>query len=177
MTYAPQRKSRPHPATPEMDRFTRQIREEGRIPEQHIEVSLIHAPPDIAQRLQIAEGRLIVARRRVRFINDEPININDSHFLLELVKDSEIMSPADVVRGTDQALADLGHPPDHAIDEIFIRMPLPEEGQRLHLGPGTPVAVHYATDYTAAGRPIQCTVNVLPGDRHTIVYERQWQET
>ncbi|WP_239087059.1 GntR family transcriptional regulator [Catellatospora methionotrophica] len=175
MVYRPQEKSRPRPASPEMDRFSQQIVDEGRTPHQAIEVSLVQAAPDLAERLGIAAGETVVARRRVRFINGEPVNINDSHFPIELVKDSEIMSPAYLPRGTDQVLADLGYRQDRAIDEIFIRMPTPEEIHRLSLGPGTPVAAHYDTGYTAAGTPVQCTVNVLPGDRHKIVFERHWQ--
>lgn len=175
MVYRPQQKSRPRPATPEMDRFSEQITAEGRTPAQRIEVALVEATADIAHRLRIAPGAVIVARRRVRSINGEPTNINDSHFILETVKDSEIMSPAYLPRGTDQVLAELGYQQDRAIDEIFVRMPTPDEIHRLGLGPGTPVAVHYDTSYTADGRPVRCTVNILPGDRHKIVFERQWQ--
>jgi GntR family transcriptional regulator len=176
MIYRPQEKSRPRSATPEMDRFSQQISAEGRMPSQQIEVSLVQATPDLAERLRVDVGDTIVVRRRVRFINGEPTNINDSHYLLEIVKDSEIMSPAYVPRGTDQMLAALGHRQERAIDEIFVRMPTPEEIHRLGLGPGTPVAVHYDTGYTADGRPVRCTVNVLPGDRHKIVFERRWQD-
>lgn len=176
MVYRPQEKSRPRPATPEMDRFSQQITAEGRVPSQVIEVSLMRATPDLAERLRVDAGATIVVRRRVRFINGEPTNINDSHYPLDLVRDSEIMSPVYVPRGTDQVLADLGYRQDRAIDEIFVRMPTPDEIHRLDLGPGTPVAVHYDTGYTADGQPVQCTVNVLPGDRHKIVFERRWQD-
>ncbi|GIE76632.1 putative HTH-type transcriptional regulator YbgA [Actinoplanes philippinensis] len=175
MIYRPQERSRPRPVTPEMmDRFSQQIAAEGRVPSQRIEVALVQAGADLADRLRVEPGVTVVARRRVRFINGEPININDSHFPLELVKESAIMSPAYIPRGTDQVLADLGHRQDRAIDEILIRMPTPEEIHRLSLGPGTPVAVHYDTGYTAGGRPVRCTVNILPGDRHKIVFERSW---
>ncbi|BFU47882.1 GntR family transcriptional regulator [Krasilnikovia sp. MM14-A1004] len=175
MVYRPQAESRPQPATPEMDRYCQQITAEGRVPSQTIEVSLIKAPAEIAKRLELAEGELVVARRRVRFINGEPVNTNDSHFPLDIVRDSEIMSPADIAQGTNQYLADLGHPQARAIDEYFIRMPTPDEAQRLSLGAGTPVALHYVTGYTQDGRPVRCTSNVLPGDRHVIVYERAWE--
>jgi GntR family transcriptional regulator len=159
-----------------MDRFSEQIVASGRTPHQEIEVSLVQAGPELAERLGLAPGDTVVARRRVRYINGEAVNINDSHFPLDLVKDSEIMSLAYLPRGTDQVLADLGYRQDRAIDEILVRMPTPDEVHRLGLGPGTPVAVHYDTGYTAAGRPVQCTVNVLPGDRHRIVFERRWQD-
>jgi GntR family transcriptional regulator len=175
MIYRPQQRSRPLPATPQMDRFSQQIVAEGRTPSFVIEVALIEATPDLAQRLQLEIGATLVARRRVRSINGEPTNLNDSHFPIDLVKDTEIMQPAYLPRGTDQVLAELGCRQAHAIDEIFVRMPTPGEIHRLDLGPGTPVAVHYDTGYSAAGQPVQCAINVLPGDRHKIVFERHWQ--
>ncbi len=177
MLYRPQGESRDQPASPEMDGFCQQITEEGRTPTQTIDVSLVQATPDIAKRLQVELGSTVVARRRVRFINGEAVNINDSHFPYGIVKDSEIMSPADVARGTNQLLADLGYPQDRAIDEIFTRMPTPEEIHRLGLGPGTPVAIHYVTGYVADGTPVRCTINVLPSDQHVIVFERKFERT
>jgi DNA-binding GntR family transcriptional regulator len=174
MVYRPQAESRPQPETPEMDRFCAQIVSEGREPSQTIEVSLVEASPEIAKRLEVAPGEVVVVRRRVRSINDEPVNINDTHFPLDVVRDSEIMSPADIPRGTNQALADLGYAQARAIDEFFWRMPHPDEIRRLRLESGTPVVIHLCTGYTEAGRPVRCTWNVLPGDRHMIVYERQW---
>lgn len=175
MLYRPQEKSRPMSTRSTMDRFSQQISDEGRVPSMHIEVALVQAAPELAERLRVEAGATVVIRRRVRFINGEPVNINDSHFPLDLVKDSEIMSPAYIPRGTDEVLAGLGHRQERAVDEIFVRMPTPDEIRRLGLGPGTPVALHYDTGYTADDRPVQCTVNVLPGDRHRIVFERRWR--
>src|SRR5262249_18614109 len=127
MIYRPQAESRPQPASPEMDRFCQQISEEGRVPSQTIEVSLVAATPDLAKRLNVSKGEIVAARRRVRFINGEPTNINDSHYPLDVVKDSEIMSPTDIPHGTNQVLADLGFAQARAIDEFYWRMPTPEE--------------------------------------------------
>ena len=179
MDYYPQEESR-EAARSEMDVFVQQISAEGRAPSQSIDVALVQAGPDIASRLRVEEGAVVVARRRVRFINGQPVNINDSHYPLEVVKDSAIMSPADVKPGTNQMLADLGYPQVRAVDEIYVRMPTPDQIHRLDLGPGTPVAVHYVTGYTADDRPVRCTINVLPGDLHRIVFERtftrKWQQ-
>jgi DNA-binding GntR family transcriptional regulator len=174
MDYRPQEESR-KAARPEMDTFVAQISAEGRKPTQSIEVALVQAGPDLANRLKLDEGTLVVARRRVRYINGQPINTNDSHYPLEIVKDSAIMSPADVAVGTNQLLADLGYPQVTATDEIYVRMPTPDQIQRLDLGRGTPVAVHYVTGYNADGRPVRCTVNVLPGDLHRIVFDRKFE--
>lgn len=174
MDYFPQEESR-ECAQPEMDVFVSQVSAEGRNPSQRIEVALVEATPDIASRLQVEQGTLVVARRRIRYINGQPVNINDSHHPLDIVKDTPIMSPADIKVGTNQLLADLGYPQTKAVDEIYIRMPNPDQIHRLDLGPGTPVGIHYVTGYIENGRPVRCTINVLPGDLHRIVFERPFE--
>lgn len=171
--YRPQAEWRPQPRYPEMDRWIEELHTANRKPTQHISVEIITPSPIIADRLSLQPGDLVVSRRRTRFLDGEPWNINDSHYPLELVQNSEIMTPADVPRGTNQVLAELGHERVRAIDEIEVRMPTPDEVDRLELPPGTPVAMHRATGYTATDRPVSCTVNVLPGPTHRIVFERR----
>jgi hypothetical protein len=54
--------------------------------------------------------------------------------------------------------------------EIYVRMPTPEEVNRLQLDLGTPVACHICTGLTEDGTPVRVVINVLPGDRHIIVF-------
>lgn len=176
LVYRPQEEFRPQPGSPEMDRFMAARADEGRVPSQTIEVAIVRPPAEVAERLELAEDDLTVVRRRVRSLDGEPFNINDSYFPAKLVEGSEIANPADIARGTRQVLAELGHAEARALDEIVVRMPQPDEVHRLALGPGTPVAVHVVTAYTAAGRPVRCVVNVLPGDRHVIAFERRRPE-
>ncbi|MEV0449823.1 GNAT family N-acetyltransferase [Streptomyces sp. NPDC050600] len=172
MVYRPQGEFRKRPLSPEMDQFLTQMSEEGRGASQHIEVKVDTPSRQVRDRLQLKEGELVVVRRRVRFVDGVPYNINDSHFPLALVQSSEIMNPDDIARGANVVLAELGAEQVRALDEIHVRMPTPEEADRLQLGPGTPVAVHLCTGYTKGGRPVRTVVNVLPGDRHVITYER-----
>lgn len=60
-----------------------------------------------------------------------------------------------------------------ALDELYVRMPTPEQVHRLDLSPGTPIGIHVATGFTAEGQPVRVAVTVLPGDRHVISYKRQ----
>ncbi|MDQ1308214.1 MAG: GntR family transcriptional regulator [Actinomycetota bacterium] len=173
MTYRPQDEYCPRPENPSADQFLTSVAQEGRSASQAIEVAIIIPPREIAERLQLPEGGRAVVRRRVRAIDGEPFNINDSYFPSDLVERSEITNPADIARGANKVLAELGHEQIRATDEIYVRMPRPIEVTRLQLGPGTPVAVHYLTGYTAQDRPVRVVENVLPGDRHVIVYERR----
>lgn len=144
----------------------------GRQPTQKIEVAIVVPPPEAAQRLALDEGQPAVVRRRVRLLDGEAYHTNDSYFPLELAQATEIMSPVDIDRGANQVLAENGAQQVRARDEIFVRMPTPGEAQRLDLAPGTPVAVHITTGYTADNVPVRVAVNVLPGDRHVIIYDR-----
>ncbi|MEU5939047.1 GntR family transcriptional regulator [Micromonospora sp. NPDC047548] len=170
--YRPQTEFRPQPKTPEMDRFMADHSADGREPWQSIDVAIVAPPPDVMQRLKLQEGELAVVRRRVRHLDGEPFNTNDSYFPLRFVQDTEIMRPVDIPRGANQVLAEHGYPQVRALDEIYVRMPSPDEVQRLELAPGTPVACHVCTGLCPDGTPVRVVVNILPGDRHVIVYER-----
>ena len=172
MVYRPQAEFKKRP--PEVDIFTQLIADEGdgRKANQVIEMAIVQPTQLLQEHLQVDEGELLALRRRTRFIDGEPYNINDSYVRLSLVQNSEFMTPQDVPRGTNQVLADLGKPLLKALDEIYVRMPRPEEVQRLKLGPGVAVAEHIVTTYTEGDEPVQVTINIVPGDRHVIVYER-----
>jgi DNA-binding GntR family transcriptional regulator len=173
LVYRPQEEFRPRPVSPEMDQFMTERASEGRKPSQTIDVAIVTPPADVAQRLHLAEGAPAVVRRRVRSLDGAPYYINDSYFPLDLVSGSEIMSPTDITRGANKVLAALGHDQVRALDEVYVRMPTPDEVHRLALGPGTPVALHVVTGFTADGQPVRVALNVLPGDRHAIVWERE----
>ena len=173
LVYRPQEEFRPQPASPEMDAFMAARVAEGRTPSQTIDVAIVVPPPAVAERLALADGAVAVVRRRVRSLDGEPYYINDSFFPLDLVNGSAIMSPADIARGASAVLTELGHHQVRALDEVYVRMPAPDEVHRLSLGPGTPVAEHVVTGFTEAGLPVRVVINVLPGDRHAIVWERE----
>jgi GntR family transcriptional regulator len=171
----PQAEYEPAPSAA-MDRLMAAIAEAGLHPERTLDVALPKAPKDVAERLGVDLGAVVVLRRRTTSAGGELYNINDSYYPLDLVSGSEIMLPDDITRGARQVLAELGHEEVRAVDELYTRMPTPDESHRLDLAPGTPVVVYVCTAYAAGSRPVRCTVNVLPGDRHVIVYERHRPE-
>lgn len=173
LVYRPQEEFRPRPATAELDTFMTERAAEGRTPSQTIDVAIVTPPPEVARRLGLQPDSTTVVRRRVRSLDGEPYYTNDSYYPIELVNGSEIMSPTDIGRGANQVLRELGYDQVRAIDELYVRMPSPDELHRLALGPGTPVAVHVVTGFTADGQPVRVVINTLPGDRHVIAWERE----
>ncbi|MCF3143755.1 GntR family transcriptional regulator [Streptomyces platensis] len=170
LVYRPQAEFRRRP--PETDIFTNLVADDGRTPSQDIEVSIVEAPTAVRERLGLPEGASVAVRRRLRRLDGVPYNVNDSYVDLDLVQGTEWMHPTDVPRGTNAVLGELLEAQlDEALDEIYIRMPLPNEARRLEIGPGVPVGEHIATMFSG-DKPVQVTVNIVPGDRHVIVYER-----
>lgn len=170
LVYRPQAELRQKP--PEVDIFTNLVQEEdGRTPSQEIEVSIVDPTPAIRERLGLEPGELVGARRRVRKLDDVPYNLNDSYARLSLVQGTDFMHPGDVARGTNAVLGELGHELVYGFHEFYLRMPMPDEVQRLQLGAGVPVAEHLSTTFDSEGNPVQVTVNLIPGDRHVIVFE------
>lgn len=172
MEYRPQRDLSSRPGGAPADLFLTEQSEAGRLQSQTIDVSIVEPPADVAQRLRLQSGELAVIRRRVRFLDGEPFHTNDSYYPLAVAQDTAIMVPHDIARGANRVLVEHGHSQVRATDELFIRMPTPAEADRLDLAPGTPVAIHIITGYTAHDRPVRCVVNILPGDRHVIIYDR-----
>lgn len=171
MVYRPQQEKEPR-ISAALDRFMAALIDDGRSPSQTIDVAIVTAPAFVSERLTLPAKSQVVVRKRVRYIDGEPFNINDTYYPYEIARDSEIMSPDDIPRGSNNVLAELGYPEVRAIDEFYVRMPTPDEVHRLDLISGTPVAEHFTTGYTASDQPIRCEFHILPGDRHVIVYER-----
>lgn len=171
MVYRPQQEKEPRRSST-MDRYMAALTEEGRQPSQTIDVAVVPAEGIVADRFGVTEGTQLAVRRRVRSIDSEPFNINDTYHLYSIAGSTEVMNPADVPRGSNSIIEDVLGPEVRALDELYIRMPTPEEASRLKLNAGTPVAVHYATGYTANDDVIRVEYFVVPGDRHVIVYER-----
>jgi DNA-binding GntR family transcriptional regulator len=171
MAYQPQQEFEPRRSSA-MDRFTTALSEEGRRPSQTIEVAVESASGIIAERLGVPEGTPVVARKRVRSLDGEPFNINDTYHTLELAGGTAVMNPENIPEGSNSVIEKLIGPEVRAVDEIYVRMPTPDETRRLKLTTGTPVAVHYCTGYTQDEKVVRVEYFVIPGDRHVIVYER-----
>lgn len=171
MVYRPQDESEPRRSST-TDRFTTALSEEGRQPSQTIAVVVEQVSGIIAERLGVPEGTSAVVRKRVRSLDGEPFNIDDTYYLLSLAANTAVMEPLDVPKGSNALIEELIGPEVRAVDEFYIRMPNPEEVRRLNLSTGTPVAIHYCTGYTKDEKVVRVDYFVIPGDRHVIVYDR-----
>jgi GntR family transcriptional regulator len=152
------------------DAWAADVIHQGREPRQEVDVSIVEAPPEVADRLKVEPGDMVVVRRRLRLVDDVPFQTADSYYPRDVAEGTQIMMPGDTtVPGG--LMAAVGHPQVRFVDEITIRMPTHIEAFRLELPAGTPVAEHVRTGYNREGRPVRVIITIVPGDRHKIVYE------
>ncbi|WP_240506406.1 GntR family transcriptional regulator [Thermoactinospora rubra] len=166
----PQRELR-QPAGQRQEAFATAVHAEGRTFSQEITVRIVRPEDEIASRLELGEDDVAVVRERLRFVDGQPYNTNDSYFPRSLVAGSEIEGPGDIKRGANRVLEELGHKQVRVVDDIWSRMPTQQEAERLRLDPGTPVLVHVRVGYDSADTPVRVAVSVLPADKHLIRYE------
>ncbi|MER7015296.1 GntR family transcriptional regulator [Saccharopolyspora sp. NPDC000359] len=171
MVYRPQAERDPRISST-LDRYMSYLINQGRTPSQTIEIAIEPAPEPVARRFRIEPGTSVVVRKRIRWLDGEPFNINDTYYLRELAEGTEVADPADIPRGSNTVIEEIIGSEVLAIDDFYVRMPTPDEARRLEIGAGTPVAVHYVTGLTADDKIVRVEYFVLPGDRHIIQFER-----
>jgi len=137
------------------------------------EVSRVAAPGKIAERLGVAVGTVVLARRRQRVSAGRPVKLATTYLPLELARET-VLEALDVGPGGPYArLAEFGHVVTRFETELRTRMPLPEEAHVLRVGTGVPVLRVVRTALDAASRPLGVDDLVLAGDRYELVFTTQ----
>lgn len=159
-----------HTGTTTSDAWETDIEDQGHDPtRQDLSVIRIAPPAAIAERLRLdPKTDICVVRQRIRYIDGRPGIISDDYFDLRVVEGTELAEPEDTTR--EDILAGAGYEQTYDIDEIITRMPTPDETRRLVIPPGTPVAEHTRTGYTAEDKPVRVMISIIPGDTLILQY-------
>jgi GntR family transcriptional regulator len=155
------------------DAFSTDVRAQGRVPSERISVAIIQADEFIGSRLKLGTGELVVARKRLRYVDGELVALADTFYPHDLVAGTAIAQPGDVLPGVYAVMEELGYGWDdsHRTDEIRSRPASREEAAIFGVEPGYALTEHVRTRRTELGRPVALAVVVAPGDRLIITYE------
>ena len=138
------------------------------------EVKVDQAPAsvEVAARLGLREGASVLVRRERRFADDQTIELATTYLSGSFARGVRLKSldDADIV-GLYARLEESGHRLERFTEHVASRMPRPAEARALDLGPGTPVVLITRTAWTAEGRPVATTDEVMAADRYELVYE------
>ncbi|ETK31058.1 GntR family transcriptional regulator [Microbispora sp. ATCC PTA-5024] len=153
------------------DAFNAAVLTAGRNPDQSgFRMEVRTASSEVAARLQLDEGTLVVVRSLLRLIDGRPWSIQESFYPMDIAEGTALMSPVDIPYGTISEMARRGHVQAGYRDEVLSRMPTQTEAVQLSLGPGVPVLEMFRIAYSAE-RPIRLTMNVYAGDSTQLAYE------
>lgn len=154
-----------------VDAWVADTKEAGREPSQSIDVSVVHAGPDVARWLELDKETPVAVRRRVRTLDGAPSNRADTYYPMDIAQAiPEILNPGDVSQGVLALMAKQGYETDYYIDALRWRPPTPEEAQVLSIGQGVSVLVQSRTGYQD-GCPIHLTQTTWPGNNIELRYE------
>jgi len=131
---------------------------------------LAEASPDIARRLRLPEWDQVLRTRFVFRGDGRPLQLATSYEPAEFSKGQTL--PAEGSNGRKGLLARMaaaGVPITAASEEVYIRVPRPEESDRLELPAGTHV-VHVERTHWSGDRPVETSDIIVPGDKFRLCY-------
>ncbi|MGQ0777543.1 MAG: GntR family transcriptional regulator [Pseudonocardiales bacterium] len=133
-------------------------------------VGAVSAEEDVAALLEVEPRATVAVRRRVMSLDDEPVQLADSYYPLDLVQGTPIAESRKLPGGTVAALERLGLELGDFEEHVSSRAATPQERQALRLAEGVPILVLMRTTYTIDGRPVEVSKALLAADRHQLIY-------
>lgn len=127
------------------------------------------APRYVAAMLGLDAGSRAFVRQRLLAEDGEPVELASVWLRLDLAAGTDLASP-DLLNESIRAhlAARKKVRLDYAVEQITARHPTGEEAELLRIAHDAPVLSVIVTAYDAAGRPVQVSDIVLPGQRHEI---------
>jgi DNA-binding GntR family transcriptional regulator len=131
----------------------------------------VSAPPGIAELLGLPEADPVVVRRRVIYLADEPSELTDTYYPLDIAQGTRLASTAKIRGGAVTLLAELGHTGARVREDVVARMPTADEREVLRTADGEPVLQLTRVTLDRNDRPIQVDRMVMPAHRQQLRYE------
>lgn len=137
------------------------------------EVGGIIPPDDVAEKLGLDPGEIVICRRRVMFDEDgSPTQIAISLFPMEIARGTELELPARLRGAVPAALKRIGYPPRFSREWVGARMPTSEEARILRItASGIPVMRVVRLTTSDFQRPVEALVIVLSAEIFDMEYD------
>jgi DNA-binding GntR family transcriptional regulator len=154
-------------------RFTAEARAVGLTATYRSETNVEPSSPEVADRLELESGQLVVHQRTVRFTNDEPSVLEDAYYPNDLA-----MGAAGDLADIDQHLYTLGYRQVGWTDAIEARAATRDEADLLRLERDQPVIDHTRVLYSMTIgewqlRQVSYVRSVFTGDRNRLIYQHK----
>ncbi|KPL96663.1 MULTISPECIES: GntR family transcriptional regulator [Vibrio] len=147
--------------------FSQQVVLKGKKPDTlWIKKDVIACSSEIAKMLKIAENDQVFLLKRVRYIDEQAVSIEESYVPAHLIHDpDEIqLSLYDYFRSQDIS-------PTKTQSRVSAKMPTEEFLEKLNIDETVPVLLIEQTAYDKKGVPIEYSINRCRGDMYVFVSE------
>lgn len=129
------------------------------------------APPEIAERLDVAPGAKVLARRRRYFRDGTPTEEATSYLPWDVVKDiPETFAENPGGGGIYARLEEHGHDLAEFSETVRARLATKDETAALALSPGSPVIHLVRNAMTKSGRVVEVCDTVMAADQFVLDY-------
>ncbi len=146
--------------------FTEEMRRRGREPSSRVLSREVREPrPSEASRLQLAPGESVLALRRLRVADDEPVAIEEAVFPAARV--AALLESADLEhRSLHDTLVQGGHVPTMGRARLGAEPAGPDDAALLGVPEGSPLLVEKRVIHDQDGRPLELCESRYAGDRY-----------
>ncbi|MEV6785537.1 GntR family transcriptional regulator [Streptomyces sp. NPDC051098] len=129
------------------------------------------APEDIADRLNIAAGTKVLARRRLYFSNGTPTEEATSYLPWDIAEDiPELLAENPGPGGIYARLEDHGHMLKEFTETVRARLATKQEIGALSLSPGSPIIHLTRSAESEAGRVVEVCDTIMAADQFVLDY-------
>lgn len=136
------------------------------------EVRELDPPPAIAAALELEPGQAAVVRRRIMYLDGQPVELTDSYYPAAIARTTRLAEQRKIPGGAVTLLAELGHAIREVVENVTVDLPAPETRRALALPEGEPVLILTRTSYTTSRRPVEVSTMTMPRG-HRLTYRMQ----
>jgi GntR family transcriptional regulator len=145
--------------------FTEEMRRRGREPSSRLLERGVREPrPAEASHLQLEPGVEVIAVRRLRLADDEPVAIEEAVFPAAV---AAVIQHADLERRSlHDTLVEGGHVPTMGRARLGAEAAGAEDAELLRVAPGSPLLVEKRVIHDQDGNPLELCESRYAGDRY-----------
>ncbi|WP_199436354.1 GntR family transcriptional regulator [Vibrio owensii] len=147
--------------------FSQQVVLKGKKPDTlWIKKDTMPCSAEIAETLNLKEGDEVFLLKRVRYIDEQAVSIEESYVPSELIHD-----PDDIQLSLYDYFHSQNITPSKTQSRVSAKMPTEESLEKLNIDLTTPVLLIEQTAFDSTGRPIEYSINHCRGDLYVFVSE------
>lgn len=136
-----------------------------------LDVEEVVPPHLVREAFGLDDEATAILRRQVMYLDDEPCELVEVYFPLELARGNPIAERRRIKGGAGRVLAEAGLPPLRCVDKVAARWPTPRQQEVLRMPTKLPVLRQFRVTYSVDDRPIQAEFMIKAGHLYELEYE------